>query len=382
MLRDSLPSITTITFFAGPDPSDAIRAKVECILRVNPWLAGTLRKVKGKLCLVYNEAEAAGEKSHFEHFERFSSSLNITQGTPLADSTRTLIEANAIARNDHALFKVSVVPDAVDDSKFALVVSMSHVIADGHTFYAIYAMLGEGSAVRPLNAKRKFCISDQIQATMREDCAWLSSPGFILGVLWAMATRRWRTKAQLSMFYIDEAWVAKQKAAAQHAGADFVSTNDVVTSWAMRASGADVGMMAINFRNRIEGCLDSDAGNYETVILYCEHDYATPHLIRRSLGNNFRRVNQPERPMPGFKQSLLGTCFIVSNWSAFDQDVKLRGCTHIFHTPLGNLGDGMPPNVRVAIVFRPAPGKLAVFVSGPSASDMGGMVACKATLNL
>ena len=43
----------------------------------------------------------------------------------------------------------------------------------------------------------------------------------------------------------------------------YVSTNDIITSWFFRTRNHDYGMMLVNFRNRICGLTDTDAGNYE-----------------------------------------------------------------------------------------------------------------------
>ncbi|CAE7607940.1 unnamed protein product, partial [Symbiodinium microadriaticum] len=38
--------------------------------------------------------------------------------------------------------------------------------------------------------------------------------------------------------------------------ASFISTNDILTSSYLRAADCDLGLMAINYRNRIEGLTD------------------------------------------------------------------------------------------------------------------------------
>ena len=58
--------------------------------------------------------------------------------------------------NDNSLFKVTVFRNCSEpDRKFALVVSMSHNIGDGHTFYSLYKMLCADKEVESLNPTRK-----------------------------------------------------------------------------------------------------------------------------------------------------------------------------------------------------------------------------------
>ena len=112
----------------------------------------------------------------------------------------------------------------------------------------------------------------------------------------------------------------------------FLSTNDILTSSYMCASNCDVGLMAINYRKRLEGLTDDLAGgvvkckhcnisqtenmyhfwsvyfhselknrvkssihinigNYEGAIAYQKNDFEAPELIRESLMNAYRRRN-------------------------------------------------------------------------------------------
>ena len=58
--------------------------------------------------------------------------------------------------NDDSLFIVTVFRNCSEpDRKFALVVSMSHNIGDGHTFYSLYKMLCADREVKSLNPTRK-----------------------------------------------------------------------------------------------------------------------------------------------------------------------------------------------------------------------------------
>jgi len=65
--------------------------------------------------------------------------------------------------------------------------------------------------------------------------------------------------------YLDEQFVAEAKATAIAEGeVDFVSTNDVFTSWSFQVHKADLGNMAYNIRPLLRGVEDTDAlaGNY------------------------------------------------------------------------------------------------------------------------
>jgi hypothetical protein len=56
---------------------------------------------------------------------------------------------------DEDLFKVTII-HLEQDKYYALVVSLSHVVGDGHSFYRIYAMLSKPNQVCALNPIRDF----------------------------------------------------------------------------------------------------------------------------------------------------------------------------------------------------------------------------------
>ena len=62
-----------------------------------------------------------------------------------------------------------------------------------------------------------------------------------------------------------------------------MSTNDVVSSAFLRATRADLALMAVNFRGRVPEVDESHAGNYENVIQYRPEDYESPPLVRQSV---------------------------------------------------------------------------------------------------
>mmetsp|Transcript_29496 Transcript_29496/g.41126 ORF Transcript_29496/g.41126 Transcript_29496/m.41126 type:complete len:93 (-) Transcript_29496:537-815(-) len=62
-------------------------------------------------------------------------------------------------------------------------------------------------------------------------------------------------------------------------GVEFISTNDIVTSWFLKLVNAPLGLMAMNMRGRTGGALDLDSkqvGNYEAGIYYAKSDYQSP----------------------------------------------------------------------------------------------------------
>ena len=130
IMMDAAPSISTITYFEGDIYSAAVflRERVALIVKKNPWLDGRLDH--GGL-LVFDPSAAGTDLFQL-------STVPLSRATPYA-TVATKIAAllvkngtNSVGRADEPQFRVTVVPDADSPtSRWALVVSMSHVIADG-----------------------------------------------------------------------------------------------------------------------------------------------------------------------------------------------------------------------------------------------------------
>jgi hypothetical protein len=54
--------------------------------------------------------------------------------------------------------------------------------------------------------------------------------------------------------------IVEQAAESTTSSASFLSTNDIITSAYLKASNCDLGLMAINYRNRKEGLTNELAG--------------------------------------------------------------------------------------------------------------------------
>ena len=173
--------------------------------------------------------------------------------------------------------------------------------------------------------------------------------------------------------YASETYVAEKKAEAE-GEVPWVSTNDVLSSWFMKAF--DASLMAINFRNRIEGCDENMAGNFEGLISFVgEADAGRPALVRKALlGNRFRRVSDPADPLdaepvelPEGRRVLGKGLSICSNWATFQKPSKLPGRAEL-HIPFRDADRGgtfMRNNLdlHICIIFR-ANERLAVALIG------------------
>ncbi len=134
------PPTSTVTFFHGSrDEAEAYFARrVADIVAANPWLASVLdRDESGELAAYY--PAVAATKSCFA--VRGGIALS-RASTAYAAMVRSLAPAlcktsDASVGTAELLWKVSLVPDATEASRFALVVSADHSLLDGYGYFTV-----------------------------------------------------------------------------------------------------------------------------------------------------------------------------------------------------------------------------------------------------
>jgi len=287
----------------------------------------------------------------------YKNSLNVVKGTELLVT-------------DEPVLKISLIPDYQDRQRFALVVSLSHVLADGHTFYRVHNMLSKDEPVVRLNPKRKLDVQARIlEAVGPEQANFLTNfPfGFGLGVmLGALRAKILGPSNVMSLHILDQSAITSRKSTQPPR----ISTNDIVTSSFLTSARANLGFMAINFRNKISGCEETDAGNYEGLLIYRPPDTATPGLIRGSIQSLQRASTPPTDLHIPLWQHLSSNYALVSNWAGFTKTVSLHGATQDLHIPLFRTSNPFKLSARVAtcVLFRPNATDIAVILIGTPAT--------------
>ena len=370
------PSISTCTFLAG-DPREAaarLRERTREVLRLNPWLGGRLDQARGEArpVLVYGQVAGKDDPTLGGAFEAAAPGgtpgCALSHRTPYRDLARALNRllvktgTACLGRADEPLFRVAVVPDALEPkARWALVVSVSHVIADGHTFYQVHNMLSDGREIRALEPRREVDVPGLAESAMGGDGGFLSNPrpGLLLSLVSAgLLGALFGPACAVDLRYVDDAYVAQEKAKVARAGTvPFVSTNDIVTSEVLASSRCSLGLMDVNLRGRVPGCGSGLAGNYEEKIVYRPPDFGSPELVRASILDPGRlmRASEPLTSLPQSVRELWGvdSMACVSNWATFAEDVVLEGHRAELHVPVFD-ASAVPARVFTGcFVFRP-----------------------------
>lgn len=214
--------------------------------------------------------------------------------------------------------KLSLMP-CVDEGVFALVFSMSHMVADGYTYYSILNMLSSSCTTMALTAERMHHTAEaQIEAGGKEDQEWQMGMPMICNVICSLMCSK---ATKLYAYYVDEDKIAalKQKAKATAKDPDaFVSTNDILTAHFANATDRSIMLMAMNFRGRVDGVTEDLAGNYETALVFDRDSCYDPISIRQTLKNGPPFERTSGAAIPG----CCNTCCsqdlgLITNWASF-----------------------------------------------------------------
>jgi len=362
--------ITTITFLKGDADKaiEALRSKFLQVARVNLWLTGRLKRDKkvegGRLCIRHAHVED-DLASRLEPLYVVDRMLTINSRLPYDRLSKVIKKSGAIIckgrgliNKDAPFVRLTIAPQSSDE--FAMIFSLSHVVADGFTYYKLLNMLGSNGVVGELVAKRKVAEQAKIMDVVgKAQHLYQFSMGFVCPIL--CGGMCCSPKTELLAYYVDLEKIEDiRKNAVKGTTIEFVSTNDVLTSGFGTATGLTLMSMAINMRGRVEGLEAADAGNYESGLLFERSSYAEPTLIREV----YRRDPPMSRAqhLPGVCHACFccGCCRTkigqVTDWASLhSDDFGVDECEVLLHVPfMEDVG------CDIAIPFKAQPGKLAV----------------------
>lgn len=358
--------ITSITFYRGDraKATAAIRARVREIVDVNPWLVGRLVKNKQhkNVQLVYPSAPLSddmierlfhdnpsqihiGSEMGYEELFKASKSAIVKKGF------KTINKPDIITR-------ITIVPDMhCPEDGFALIFSISHIAADGYSYYQVLNSLFDTGTVQPLLVNRKQEAADKVvEVVGKKAFNFFHSIPFFLNMLKGFIFGK---KVKCYAFYVDpdKIKVARDEIIANPTvGVDFISTNDILTSSFARTVDARICIMAVNLRSWIKEINSNDVGNYDGGLLFDEGTCARPSNIRKAFQSGLP-ILSTAKPLPGFWETVKGKICLISNWSDLQGNLVFDGCEQRFHLPLYPV-ETFPCDS--AVVFKALPDKLAV----------------------
>jgi hypothetical protein len=348
------PAVSTTTFYKGIPPVKEMQKRIEAVIRQNPWLSGEYRK--NPTTKVFPALWTPNEPDFSNHFELINDP-DINIGISFSKLERRLkpLLVNkgkpGRAKAPEPLFKVIVIQGK--DDNFSVTVSLCHTLADGHTYYNIFSMLGLGVEIKRMVVERIDAREEILDKMGRERIEWFMSPQAMIPFVAKMLFNNHKPIYR----YINMDWLAEQKAEYQPtAEVPFVSSNDIISSMLMNELGMDSCLMAVDPRGRIPTLGKEHAGSYEGPLVFMRNEFSTPADIRLSV-----KGKKPSTwtTVPGLFKSLGMNMGVISNWAGWDTEMRMEGCEQLLHIPLF----AKPLMATMVVVWRPAKDQIAVLMN-------------------
>lgn len=379
MMYMEAEGITTVTFAKGDIQALAasLKTKLKAVVEKNPWLAGRMVKIEKELYIRHpkepSDVDIDALFSSDEQFDKLGKDMPYGEfANAVRKNTKVYIDkAKKLVDKDMAFAKLSVVKLQAE-GECAILFSISHAVADGHTYYKLLDMLGVKGEVYALNPERKHEEQTKVKDIAgQKEHAYQISGSFMAAFIPLMLCGK---RPSVHAFYVDKEKlkIAKDKAVAD--GAKFVSTNDCITSGFFVASKATLLGMAVNGRNRVEGLKDDDAGNYETGLLFGKGECEEPRQIRDAISG----------PMPFSRSGPLPSCCagfcgkmrysMVSDWASLhSDDFDFENVEIIMHLPVCDPNEAP---IDLCVPFKPKPGQVAVLFFAKNATSESILASC------
>lgn len=374
--------VTTATFYEGnlKEVQTTLRNRIRDILEANLWLAGTLvtNEKHGKIELKYPSSTSRIEE-HLSRVFRVRSDIEFPRENSTDEIANTLLltakpycfipKGIDILDTDEpvALFSVFEM-----ERGFVLVFSITHAIADAHTYYSILDMLHDKNDVYSMNSKREERCDFQESRTAyfgKKMTAWKDHWWTSQWSEYSGKIQKLDLEPRSSTFSVDLKKVKSLKEAAKCSfpseKVKFVSSNDVLISELAKGLKASWILMPMNMRGRIKEFNKYDAGNVIGNMMYGHADVTTPGLVRESL----LLKSEFESQLPGTWKT---PGLLVSNWtSSFKGDLGFDPrAKQLLHIPIFNTKAMTSFPVHAAVIYTPRPGEMAVKFGLLQRSDM------------
>jgi hypothetical protein len=379
-MPSSILNITTATFFKGKVPTEDLKRRITELVQANPWLACRLKKEvdpsdkKKKPAMVF-DTQPKREAIVADHYKEYSeadvqgdkklklSTIDISQPyqaicKAVGKTAGVHCTGSKCLGKNAPQFRVTVVPSA-DGGRFALLVSISHVIADGYTYYEILNLLSLNAPMKVLDPVRKSGFTESLKTALgKKEYNFPCCAGYLFN---AIGNMMFGSKPKVRAHFIDKGKVAAAKAKEAGGSVPFVSTNDIVTSAFGKLTRTNVLEMAINMRDRLPSYTMADAGNLEWALYFRPKDFATPSLIRQSITTKDGKLGRccagSNTKLPGFWGAARKRIAIITNWSSnhTGECVLGNGCTQELHLPIYTMAP-----LEFGIVFKPTPDTLGL----------------------
>ena len=233
-------------------------------------------------------------------------------------------------------------------TKFAIIVSINHLLGDGGTLYQVYNMLSADTQPQALQYKRV-----PYENQLKSETSFVCKDGspfleafFGAHMMPFMKKSIHRARVNYDGRYDVLNWIYKinlsevekiklkymdKNSPDYEASVPFISTNDVIVSWLFNFNKkADYVVVAADLRERLSGLKDSArflAGNYIITPTLRSKDIKNPVTVRKGLEALFNKTTNGNGylDIPTDRELMKYNTGTSTNWVKFYKSVKIPG---------------------------------------------------------
>jgi hypothetical protein len=325
--------ISACNFFYSENKDAAIayiNERFQEIVNVNPWLKGSCSSGKKRqVYLNYDTNETNADPLIYSG----QAPNNRTESSKYSEILEVcepyIVEkAFTLFKKKDRLTKLTILH--INDHRFLVMYSLSHLIADGFTFYQIFNMLSSEHRVYSLDVTRRNEVAQIKDIIPKKNARFLFNPRMIF---WAIGRAFSWKKMRIKSFDLNLAYVQEQKEKAMANGkVPFVSTNDVLSSCYAGLCESNALIMAVNFRDRIPAITSNDAGNYEELLVIDQNTSSSNESIRVLV--NDLQAHVPRITLPQGSAMSKSNPVLITNWAGFSRPIFIKHAQEPVHMPL------------------------------------------------
>ena len=236
--------ISSITWFQG-DPSIAsrlVRDRIKDVMVQNPWLGGVLQRKnrtdfnspkENALELVFHKSSVISEEEidkifRFERTDAINLGMDLNSLFQVTSKQSYQVKVgNDLIDSDEPVLKITIHNNPNEIDRFALILSLSHMVGDACTFYCIKNMIISSNNIAILNPVRNAKVIESIEKSLGRSILsgsngiWVTLLGFLRKV------KRSRICKQ-KIFVVNQEFIIKEKTlhAEKEGQVSYVSSND------------------------------------------------------------------------------------------------------------------------------------------------------------
>jgi len=381
-----IPPVSTVSIFhpnAGTtDSSQAVaqlRSRLSSVARANPWVCGYIQKCPktSKYNICFHETVTDSDVDKIFHHAVVDDDMKWAsmggenfKNVKYHDDIQLLVDVTSkfIVKSGHKkdfenvkqchllpLMRYTVITNT-HNTKLAVVLSVSHYVADGSCFYKLLHMIHNVEDIVSLNPKRLTFIPKRLTrfSSLTINNAFRISLVLVSSLIALIVKYIWGLKLNKQTMYavVSKEHVKSKKE--QYGSSDegfWVSSNDIIVS--DMANVLDVGCadVVVDMRNRLPGCETNLAGNYLDFIFLSRNLFETPANVRQHLRRGLESWKPSFDMISGYFKGFLCT----TNWASLSKELIVDGYSEAFHYPLVNVPDYLASRFYMGyftVIFR------------------------------